>query len=805
MKKNLFFFFLALLLSVQGYSQVLVSGRTIESSDKTPLAYASISVNTKESGQLVSGAISNEKGRFQLAGLPPGEYLVSCAFMGYATRHIPVLVGTLNQVLDLGDIVLEQTAVSLNEVGITAKRAQVASALDKKSYDMSDNIAQAGGSVLDAMKSMPGITVDQEGKVILRGSDKVAILIDGKQSGLTGFGNQKGLDNIPTSAIERIEIINNPSAKYDAAGMAGIVNIIYKKEKRSGFNGDVGFTYGMGRLSLRKEDLPTTLSSYRNNAKYIPSVNLNYKQEKIHLFLQSSIVRQERLPNNEFTTRFYDDGSGYASQVAENRKQTHYNVKAGFDWELNARHSLTVLGVYDYESHRDTSRIGYYDLHTMESRRNWSFDEDEATGFANVSLAHKYKFAEPGHELNSSFQYTKGWEDETYHLYEEDAKEIRYNQTHVIAPEHTYQFAGDYTRPLRFGRVEAGVKGQFRRMPITYDVIRSNDSPIYQGLGDWSNWSEKMGSAYANLLVEQPKYDIEAGLRAEYTHVRYAISEENIYYSPSVDSYGYFNLFPNIRFTYKVNSAHRLSLFYNKRIDRPGEGDLRIFPKYDDPELLKVGNPYLRPQYTQNVELAYKFIWGGGSVFVAGYHKMIDDSFTRIYAIDERDTGQDIINKVYQNVGKSTNTGVEMVFDQQLASYWTLSGSVNWYRNRIKAYNGIMYFPYERPFAIEATADSPWYAKLNSQLSVWKDMKIQLSGSYFAAKSTVQGKELSRWGVDMGVKKPFCNGRLELMLSATDLFNTMGIRQEINGDGFRALYENFYETQLLSIGVKVKL
>lgn len=803
--KKILISFICALLCVQAHSQATVSGRIVELPDKSPLAYASVSFTTKQGANLASGAISNEKGRFEITGLKSGEYMVSCSFLGYTTRSVHLLVGQLNKVLDLGDIGLEPTSMTLEEVDVTAKRAQVVATLDKKSYSMSDNLAQAGGSVLDAMKSMPGISVDQEGKIVLRGSDKVAILIDGKQSSMTGFGAQKGLDNIPSAAIERIEIINNPSAKYDAAGMAGIINIIYKKEKRSGFNGDIGFTYGLGALQKRKNDLPTTLDSYHTNSKYIPSLNLNYQKENVHLFLQSSVIRQHRLPNNEFTTRYYDDGSGYASQVAENRVQTHYNVKAGIDWVINARNSLTVFGIYDYESHRDTSRIGYFDLQTMESRRNWSFDEDEATGYANVSVGHKYKFEEAGHEWNSTFQYTKGWEDETYNLYEAYDEHIHYNQTHVIAPEHTFQLTTDYMKPLRIGRLEAGAKGQFRNMPITYDVIRGVGSPIYEGLGDWSNWNEKIGSTYLNLIIEQPKYDIEAGLRAEYTNVKYEISPENIYYDPPTDSYDYFDLFPNIRLTYKINPMHRLSLFYNKRIDRPGEGDLRIFPKYDDPELLKVGNPYLRPQYTHNIELAYKLLWGSGSFFIAGYHKMINDSFTRIYAIDEQNTEQNIINKVYQNTGKSTNTGIEIVFDQVATKWWTLSGSLNWYRNKINAYTGIMYFPYEHPFAINQSSDSPWYAKLNNQFSVWKDMKIQLSGSYFATKGTVQGKELSRWGVDTGIKKPILKGKVELILSATDIFNTMGVRQQIDGDGFKAIYENFYETQIVSFGVKVKL
>jgi hypothetical protein len=191
---------------------------------------------------------------------------------------------------------------------------------------------------------------------------KVVVLIDGKQSSLTGFGNQKGLDNIPVANVEKIEIINNPSAKYDARGMAGIINIIYKKEKEEGLNGDVGFAYGIGALTKPKADLPTELGSYSANSKYIPSLNMNFRRNKVNVFLQSEAMFLNQLPNNEFTTRYYEDGRITASQVPENRTQQHYILKGGVDFLFNDRNTLTLSGIYDWESHVDTAQVPYIDL-----------------------------------------------------------------------------------------------------------------------------------------------------------------------------------------------------------------------------------------------------------------------------------------------------------------------------------------------------------------------------------------------------------------------------------------------------------
>jgi outer membrane cobalamin receptor len=229
---------------------------------------------------------------------------VYVSFLGYEQAKRTVS----GNISDLGDIFLVPDAVRLEEVTITARRQAVSAVLDKKTFEAADFLATSGGSTLDMLKTLPGVTVNRDGKVELRGSDRVAVLIDGRQSALTGFGNQKGLANIPVSQIESIEIINNPSAKYDAAGMAGIINIKFKQEKEKGLNGDVGFTFGAGMLTKRKEDLPTGMPSFSNNLKYTPTLNLNYRTDKMNVFLQAYLQKQHGLPNNEFTTRFYDTG-----------------------------------------------------------------------------------------------------------------------------------------------------------------------------------------------------------------------------------------------------------------------------------------------------------------------------------------------------------------------------------------------------------------------------------------------------------------------------------------------------------------
>jgi len=792
----------------QMYAQndATLSGLLLDQKDKSPIVYATVSLF--ENDQLISGSITSEEGRFLIEGLKKGSYKVQFSYVGYQVFETDILIGDLNQNFDLGKIELQPTATDLEGVTVTAQKSEVAAQLDRKSYNLSENIAQSGGSLLDAMKMMAGVAVDQEGKIILRGSDKVVVLIDGKPSALTGFGNQNGLDNIPAANIERIEIINNPSAKYDAAGMAGIINVIYKKEKQTGLNGSIGFNYGLGVLNQAKKDLPTKLGSFRPTPKYIPSLDFNYKKERSNFYLQSEILFQEKLPNNEFTSRFYDDGLTTISQVPENRKQTHYIVKAGTDFLLGKsssserRHTLSLSSIYDWETHVDTAQVPYINQQNNQRYRYIHWNEEEVTGFFNFGINYAYQFPQRGHELNANVQYTRGWEDETYFI--NDSSEVRVggrDVTNILAVEHTTALSLDYTKPLRSGRLESGTKYQIRRLPVEYTVDRGKNSIIYEGMGDWSKWGESIYSAYLNLIQERNRFDIEAGLRAEYTTVFYNIDEANIYFQEN-DSYDYFELFPNLRLTYKLNEKNRVSLFYNRRVDRPQEPELRVFAKSDDHELLKVGNPYLRPQFTQSTELAYKTIWESGSIFLAAYYRFIENPFMRIYSIDPTNITYDVIIKSYANTGSATNTGLEFILSQQLTKFWKLSANLNFYQNHILAYEGQLLFPYAHSFPIPESKDNTWDFKMSHSLSLNKDWQLQLTGVYFAPKNIPQGKQLSRSSIDLGIRKKIWDGKGEVSFAFSDIFNQYGLQQEIQSDGFRAVYENYYETQVIRFGLR---
>jgi len=795
------FFYATPLLAQQ---TVTVTGQLFDYETQETLPFANIAVHDFENGNLLTGVITNEDGRFEILEIPLGKYQLHFSFIGYESKEQPLVAGGLNTIFDLGKIVLTQSAEILDEVQVVGREATTNSDLNKKSFNLDNNIAQSGGSVLDAMKTLPGVTFDQDGKVVLRGSDKVVVLIDGKQSSLTGFGNQKGLANIPASNIEKIEIINNPSAKYDANGFAGIVNIIYKKEKQTGLNGDVGLSFGLGALGKRKEDNKTDLGSFSVNPKLIPSLNLNYKKEKVNYFLQSEFVFQEALPNNEFTIRNYDNGRNIISQVAENRKQFRVIINGGIDYDLDDNNSFTFSGLYDLEKHIDTSQVAFIDLNSNMRNRFYSWEEEEVTRYINVTVNYRHKFEQAGHTLSANALYTQGLEDETYSLNDSSAVRIGGDKTNIRAVENTTRVSTDYAKPLASGRIELGAKLRVRRLPVNYTITPGNQSIIYPDLGTFSDWGENLYAGYVNYLLEKEKYDVEAGLRIEQTDVFYNLDPANGYY-PDNDKYDYFELFPSVRFTYRLNENNKISTFYNRRIDRPGEPELRVFPKYDDPELLKVGNPYLRPQFTDAFELAHKYSWTSGSLFSAVYHRLINDQYMQIFSIDNSNPDYDIVNRIYQNTGSATNTGLEVLLSQDIANNWKVSGTLNWYSNAIDAYQGTLLFPFERTFDIEKSTANAWHAKITSEFDLPKDITFQLTGVYYSNRNIPQGIELARSTIDLGIKKSFWNKKADLTFSASDIFNRFGIQQKIRNEGFTALYQNFFETQIFRLGFKYEI
>ena len=766
--------------------------------DNSPLAYVNVTLKTEKDSAFVSGTITNEEGRFTITNIKQGKYTIEFSFIGYAIKHQSLFVGSLNDFLDLATIELEEDSQTLSEVVVTAKQDEIANQLDKKTFSVADNISQSGGSVLQSMQNLPGVTV-QDGKVQLRGSDKVAILIDGKQTALTGFGNQSGLDNIPASAIEKIEIINNPSAKYDANGNAGIINIIYKKNTQKGFNGKAGMAFGVGALWIKKENYPTIRPQYQATPKVNPSLSLNYRKNKINAFFQGDYLYTQTLNKNEFVARTYDDGQIINQQTKRNRTTTIGTGKLGFDWNIKEGDVFTVSALYSREKILDEGDEPFFNEDFSERLRLWQFLEDEVKTTVTATATYQHNFKQAGHLLNVGFNYTFHREDEKYFFTNTMPTYIGYDAFKLISDESVSDLTVDYVRPLRYGRVEGGIKFRRRGIPTNMLFIPGQNSPLDTTAGGWATYTETIPAVYGNYVLENEKLEVEAGLRVEYVDVQYDVNPEHRTYTS--DGYNYTQPFPNLRFAYKMNDRNKISIFYNRRVDRPNEVDIRIFPKYDDAEIIKIGNPALRPQFTNSIELGYKTSWDKGYLYTAAYDRMSDGTITRIASTVGNST---LIYSIMQNAKKSYIAGFEMMLSQEVTKWFTFNVNVNGYKNVIDSFSVQNKYPSPNTFSADKQEIFSGNAKFNGIFHFAKQFDVQLTAIYLAPDIIPQGKIGTRFSLDVGLKKTIQNGKGEMFLNATDLLNTMIIKREIQGEGFKYISEDYYETQVIRVGYTYK-
>jgi outer membrane receptor protein involved in Fe transport len=369
----------------------------------------------------------------------------------------------------------------------------------------------------------------------------------------------------------------------------------------------------------------------------------------------------------------------------------------------------------------------------------------------------------------------------------------------LLSDEHVADLNIDYVQPFRYGRFETGVKFRRRFIPTNMQFKPGSHSVLDTTAGGKATYGETIPAIYGNYIFGNKKFEVEAGLRLEYVNLDYHVNPGHPVYTS--DGYNYMQPFPNLRAAWKINSSNRLTVFFNRRVDRPNEVDIRIFPKYDDAEIIKVGNPALRPQFTNNFELGYKTSWSKGYLFSSVYHKRMEGTITRIGSTAP---GSDIIYNVFQNAGKSYNTGMELMLSQNVSAWATFGLNLNGYRNIIDSFSVVNKYPVE---SIYSAAREDMYSgniKFNGLFHFAKQLEAQLSAIYQAPDLIPQGKTFSRFSIDLGIKKAITKGKGEVFFNATDVANTLRLKKEVRGNGYIYASSDYYETQVFRIGYNYK-
>ena len=791
------YFYTLLLFSFIGFSQSEVSlfGILKDEAQEDPIPFANVEL-FNENEELIEGTISDEDGKFIFEGLTKGNYTLKIAYLGFKDLSENIRVGELSQNLNLGNFFLKDDTESLDDVVVKANKENIAKNLEKKTYEIDENISQLGGSTLQAILNLPGITTNNQGEILLRGSNRVAVLIDGKQSAITGMGVQENLDNIPASSIERIEVINNPSSKYDSNAGAGIINIILKKESKDGWNAKVGVISGVGSVFQKKGNLVEDMrDQYRFTPKVNPSFSLNYRKDKFNFFANGDVLLYQEVSQNEFTTRnLPNSAESVQQQFLENKNQGVSNFRVGLDYEADDRNTFTFSTYYFRKQYKDLGNIPYVNIDSDERVRLWDYDERELVQIFTAEIKHKYDFEEPGHFIESSISYAFKRKEEDYFFSDLRENQFGSDTTAIVADQQIVDANVDYTKPLKTGKLEAGLKGRISQYPNEIIFNPGMNSILDLNLQGTAEYQENLGATYANYIYEDDKFALEAGGRLEYAKIDYLVDPNHPVYES--DGFDYFEFLPSVRFNYRLNRKNRLALFFNRRVDRPEEKDLRVFPTYADPEILFLGNPGLQPQFTNSYELGYQLEFQEGSLYLATYRKDFENILTRIFT----QTPNNQFVNVSQNAGRGSNSGVELNFDYRFTDWLKMNLNSNYYYNIINAFEITNAYPIDTDFSQEEQSNFTGNIKWNTQLKLPKEFSLQTTFTYLARDIIPQGEIKARYSFDLGIKKSVQEGKGEFFFNVSDLFNTFQLKTVRNDDDFNIVATDFFETQVFRLG-----
>ena len=652
-----------------------IKGKIVDEATAEPLQFATVSLKKMRDSSLVNGAITAAGGEFRLDNLGPGGYMLEIAFIGYEkyNQRVGLRPGEAPPVTDLGVIKLKVSAKLLQTAEVTADKAFMMNNIDKKTYNVDQLSVTAGGNVKNVLENIPSVEIDQEGTVSLRGNENVTILIDGRPSGLTGSGGKSMLESIPASAIENVEVITNPSAKYDPDGISGIINIVTKKNKLQGFTGNVGVNTSFGgrfgangMLSLRK-------------GKWNIYTNYGFNRDDTY---NEGLSYRETYLNDSTTSIINQDERG-------NSAKTSHNVKFGVDLNANDRNTISTSVMLNRGASEDDNNILYrfYTLGipgeslsrriTAGSGSNTNIDAD---------LAWKHFFKQKGRILNTTATLSLD-RNEPQNAYTDGAYLDESTPDTVFISERDktinrniiYTASIDYEHPITdVNKFEAGLKSTIREFDTDLKFDRLNDG-VFENDTKRTNqfiFSDQLYAGYFQYRQSFGKFGYQVGVRSEY-----AITESNSVTKDTVFNKDYFAVYPSAFITYKPGQKSTWKATYSRRINRPRRNALNPFPSYEDTLNVRLGNPDLDPEYSDSYEIENMRFFGKFSLTSTIYARLTRDNIQRFRIIDPQRPEITIVT--WENLAYSRNYGAEFILNGNPYKWWNITLSSNIYYNML--------------------------------------------------------------------------------------------------------------------------
>jgi outer membrane receptor protein involved in Fe transport len=723
-----------------------VNGKVLDRTSNKGIGFATVGVLHAADSSVVTGVLSQENGDFAIDKLPFGKFILRINYIGYNSVYHPFSLTAGKSSQDLGNFKLSPTTSTLKTVNVTAEKPAYTMGLDKKVFDVSKSLTSVGGDATDVLKLVPSVNVDIDGNVTLRNGSPT-IFVDGKRTTLT-------LDEIPAESIAKIEVITNPSAKYDAEGMSGIINIVLKKNRKPGLNGTLraggdtrgGYSAG-GNMNVYRKPFNLSLSYFLHN----------------HSRPYTGTTERHNLFDDSWLHQHNDGKRGGLFQMG----------RIGLDYFLDNRNTLSIeggIGGGSFKSHEKLNSIYQGGDQALDSSSNRRTYDDHTFRFYSGDLSYKHTFKKEGHDITADLNYnrSKNGGDGNYQtlFFDNTGKpmEGQFSQTNNTNGSSSY-FTGqlDYENPLSAkSRLEAGLKTSIRNSNSVYDVfdVDPDQKSIFNPyLSSDYNYDESIYAGYVQFSSQLDKFSYQLGLRGEQYEYDGSIPSKGLHFKPQKDKLG---LYPSAYLTYKFSEEDQMQFNYSRRVERPRFWDRIPYTDYSDPQNLEKGNPDLKPEYTNSFELSYNKFFGQSNLMATLYFRNTNNEITDY--TEPYNNSTDTLISYAINARTNNSYGGEFTLQTQLAKWWTVTANLNLFQTNISA---------NVKSRNLSNSNFSWSGKINSQMKLPADFSVQLSGRYRAPEVTPQGHERHGGSVDVGIKKDFLEKKnLSVTLAMSDILNT---------------------------------
>lgn len=755
-----------------------IKGVVIDGELGGPLEFVTVQVKAKGSDKILQGAVTGNDGTFNIAGLKKGEYVVTYTFLGYEEISKIITIKNNNQVLNMGEVTMEEDTNQLAEVEIVAEKPQMRFELDRKVFDATKDLAAEGGSVSDLLANIPSVEVDNEGSVSLRGNSSVTIWINGKASGLTADNQADILEMMPAESIKQVEVITNPSAKFSPEGTAGIINIILKDDRKPGY-------YGSVKVGA------DTFGGYQ------ASGNINYSSSKIDAYANLS-HRSREMDGGGITKRQNTLDNSFLNQTNESeRHNKNWFGRVGATWHITKSDDL-ALNMTGMSGGGDNEQKILY--HSIDGQSNTVYTSDRNTlsdsdmKMYNVELNYRHKFSE-----NSDIDVmvsNNQWRMDGMNIYQQSTSYTDPNKT--IDPVYqtqknknrnkTWEVQADYTNKIGdIARIEAGYKGVFQRneSPVdTYSGTNATDIKQDQLLYNRFFYNQDVHALYLTYGGKWNNFSYQAGVRGEYWKVdTHSLDYDQEFNGKPFTNFekDYFKLFPSAFISYALPKNNELQVNYTRRLRRPWGGQLNSFRNISDASNISFGNPELTPEYSHAFELNYIKNWESGhTLSLSGYYRATDDVIQRIRFLNVE---ENVMYTTSENVAKSQASGMEIVGKNRLFNILNLTTTVNLFYSKL---DGFSYMPEgaDAPVIGKTNESFSWNVRMIANVSLPWGISLQGMGRYNSKRLVAQGYRKPNYSVNLGLRKSFMNDKLTLSINARDLLNSQKFTTVTSGDGF---------------------